>query len=569
MDRAPMPAPQMIETPAMRRSAMLAKLLEEQRQPTEITGGYGELAARLLGQGITQFGANRAERAVRTEREQRDAARRDALLGRLPSFDGETATPPPVSGPASVPAASPSALADALSPQPITNTQEPRFAATAPAAVIDGAPLPPPMPAERQTLEDVLLAGASPSVPPVAPAQPTTLDDALLSGPLPMPQGAAAAAAPMAAAPQAMPAAPQVMPAPPASARNPRDWTPEEIALVRQAAQSGDPAQLAWAEQTAAEIQMRMATPPETRIAVAPDGTTYNELDPANLNRRFSNVEFVNGFAIDRNDPNVIGRYLPDLQPGEEPVYDQRGNVVGVRNLAGSIEALGARERATADAANASRASYAGVTAGAEAAARAPYQFVTTTDAQGRPITMAASQAAGNVFTGQAPAEAIVAEGTARNQVAAAETNRARASAAMRVLPTLDTMERLLPDVITGFNADLELQTARATAGINPTARRRATATQTFQNEARQVVAGILPMFGTNPTEGERKYAEQMSGADVSYTPEALQEGINLARARAAREAVAANMPVPERLARYLPRGTVFIGEDNQRYRAP
>ena len=60
-----MPVPQMIETPAMRRSAMLAKLLEEQRQPVEIKGGYGELAARLLGQGITQFSANRAERAVR------------------------------------------------------------------------------------------------------------------------------------------------------------------------------------------------------------------------------------------------------------------------------------------------------------------------------------------------------------------------------------------------------------------------------------------------------------------------------------------------------------------------
>jgi hypothetical protein len=60
-----------------------------------------------------------------------------------------------------------------------------------------------------------------------------------------------------------------------------------------------------------------------------------------------------------------------------------------------------------------------------------------------------------------------------------------------------------------------------------------------------------------------------MSGADVNYTPEALQEGINLARARAAREAVAANMPIPPRLARALPRGTEFIGEDGQRYRVP
>jgi hypothetical protein len=564
-----MPAPQMIETPAMRRSAALAQALQQMQQQPERISSYGQLGAELLAQGITQFGANRAERAVRTEREQRDAARRDALLGRLPSVDGETATPPPVSGPASVPAASPSALADALSPQPITNTQEPRFAATAPAAVIDGAPLPPPMPAQRQTLEDVLLAGVSPPAPTVAPAQPNTLDDALLSGPLPMPQGAAVAAAPMAAAPQVMPAAPQAMAAPSAPAQNLRGPTPQEIALIQQAAQSGDPAQLAWAEQTAAEIQMRMATPPEIRIAVAPDGTTYNELDPANLNRRFSNVEFVNGFAIDRNDPNVVGRYLPDLQPGEEPLYDQRGNIVGVRNIDGAIQALSQRESTTADARNQSQARFAGPIASAQAQAQAPFEFITVPGPNGQNVVIAKSQAVGGAFAGQTPVEAIEAQGEARNRVAAAETNRARASAAMRVLPTLDTMERLLPDVITGFNADLELQTARATAGINPTARRRATATQTFQNEARQVVAGILPMFGTNPTEGERKYAEQMSGADVSYTPEALQEGINLARARAAREAVAANMPVPERLARYLPRGTVFIGEDNQRYRAP
>ncbi len=540
--RAPMPAPQMIETPAMRRSALLAKMLEQQRQPTEIKGGYGELGARLLAQGITQWGANRAEKAAREEREQRVASQRDTLLAGLPSLDGGAAMPPPLAGPASVPAASPSALAAALSPPPVPNTQEPQFATTAPAAVIDGAPLPPPMPAQT--------------------AGTTTLEDALLSGQIPVPSNPAAPAAPMLAAPQAMPATP-------APAQNPRGPTPQEVALIRQAAQSGDPGQLAWAQQTWGEIQMRMATPPEINIAVGPDGTPYNTNDPASLNQRFRNVQNINGFLTDTNDPENVGRYMPDLEPGEEPVYDQAGNVVGVRNLAGAINALGERERATQDASNASRASYAGVIAGNEAAARAPYQFVTTTDDEGRPITMSASQAAGGVFTGQAPAEAIIAEGTARNRVAAAETTRSRAAAAMRVLPTLDKMEELLPDVIAGFGADMQLDAARAMAGINPVARRRATATQTFQNEARQVVAGILPLFGTNPTEGERKYAEQMSGADVSYTPEALQEGISLARARAAREAVAANMPIPERLARLLPRGTEFVGEDGQRYRVP
>ena len=129
MARPPMPAPQMIETPAMRRSAMLAQMLEQQRQPVEIRGGYGELAARLLGQGITQFSANRANRAVQTERAQRMGSQRDALLANLPPVDG--------------PAPSGAALGAALSPPPVTNTQEPQQAPIAPAAPIQGAPLPP------------------------------------------------------------------------------------------------------------------------------------------------------------------------------------------------------------------------------------------------------------------------------------------------------------------------------------------------------------------------------------------------------------------------------------------
>ena len=527
MARAPMPAPQPLESPAVRRSALLAKLLEEQRQPVEIKGGYGELAARLLAQGITQWGANKADKAVRTEREQRMNSQRDALLANLPPVPGAAPAMPAPAGPA---------LAAALSPPPVTNTQKPVQAPIAPAASVAGSPMPPAapagMPAAPMPMADV---------PPVQAA------------PAPMPQ-----AAPMAPTPQPAPAA-----------ANPLGPTPQEIALIRQAATSGDPGQLAWAQQTWGEIQMRMATPPEINIAVGPDGTPYNTNDPSTLNRRFRNVENINGFLVDMNDPNAVGAYRPDLQPGEEPVYNQAGDIVGARNLAGVIEALGARERATADASNASRASYAGVTAGAEAAARAPYQFVNVQSPTGAPTTMSAASAAGGVFQGQTPADAIRAEGLARGEVEAANNRRTRASAALRVLPTLDNMERLLPDVISGFGAEQQLGIARATAGVNADARRRASATQTFQNEARQVVAGILPMFGANPTEGERKYAEQMSGADVTYTPEAIQEGINLARARAAREAVAADMPISARLARTLPSGTEFTGEDGQRYRVP
>ncbi len=161
--RAPMPAPQMIETPAMRRSAMLAKLLEEQRQPVEIKGGYGELAARLLGQGITQWGANRADKAVRTERE----AQREAFLAGLPV--APEAAP---SGPA---------LAAALVAPQVTNTQEPQQADIAPVAPIMGSPMPtaapagvaaPPVPmADVPAMPQPVAAPAPVPMAPQAPAQ--------------------------------------------------------------------------------------------------------------------------------------------------------------------------------------------------------------------------------------------------------------------------------------------------------------------------------------------------------------------------------------------------------------
>jgi hypothetical protein len=142
-------------------------------------------------------------------------------------------------------------------------------------------------------------------------------------------------------------------------------------------------------------------------------------------------------------------------------------------------------------------------------------------------------------------------------------------------------MEAMLPDVIAGFGSDARIAAARALAATgNEDAQRRVAATATFQNEARQLVASILPMFGANPTEGERKYAEQMSGADVSYTPETLQEGIRLARERVARDEAAyaasqgggASGPArPQSRADYdaLPSGATFIAPDGTTRRKP
>lgn len=511
-----MPAPQMIETPAMRRSAMLAQLLEQQRQPVEIKGGYGELAARLLGQGITQFSANRADRRVKEERQQLTDSQRAALLANLPAPAGPAAAP-------AMPDAS--ALAAALSPPPVTNTQEPQSAPIAPAAMVEGAPLPP--------------QGAMPPTP-------------------------ASMAAPQAAP---MPAAPQQAPA-----QNPLGPTPQEIALIRQAAESGDPGQLAWAQQTWGEIQMRMATPPEIEIAIGPDGRPYNTNDPSVLNQRFRNVENINGFLTDTNDPENVGRYLPDLQPGEEPVYDQNGRIVGVRNLAGAIDALGQRERATQDAGNASRASYAGVIAGNEAAARAPYQFVNVQSPTGAPTTMSAAAAAGGVFEGQTPADAIREEGTARREVATGDVTAQRSREAPERVRRYEEALALIPKAITGFGADARLAAARvAAASGNQDARDAVAATEVYQNLiGRDIGAIVRDMVGSaNISNSDRELATRIAGGDTNITPQALTRIVNYELSRQTGFLAESGQPLSAAQARRLPRGTEFTGEDGQRYRVP
>lgn len=276
-------------------------------------------------------------------------------------------------------------------------------------------------------------------------------------------------------------------------------------------------------------------------VEIGPDGTPYDSNDPSVLNRRFANRTNINGFVTDLNNPENEGVYRPDLAEGQEPVYNNQGRIVGVRNLDGSVQSEAARVRAVSDAQNASGTSYAGARESAVRSAAAPYQFVDVVGPNGEPMKVAASQIAGGAITGQSPVQAVIGEGNARNQVAALEDARNRSSAANRILPQLANMESLLGDINSGFGANARTTADRVAAALplgslNDDAQRRASATQTFQNEARQVVSGILPLFGANPTEGERNYAERMSGADVTYTPQALREGIRLARARATRE---------------------------------
>ena len=255
--RTPMPAPQMIETPAMRRSALLAKMLEQQRQPTEIKGGYGELGARLLAQGITQWGANRAEKAAAEERATRTAGQADAygvqiarLLGNEPPPSGDASS----SAPATVPMPS----------EPVSTGP------TAPAGEVMGSRLP-------DVGQPIPVADVPPATP-VSPAETTpmpTLESALLSGPTPSRLGPVAPAAQMAA------------PAAPTAPQNPLAGTPGEIAAINEGLdifrRTGDPAVGAWVNGEISRIRQRMDAPAAERMVVEDVGGVKYYVDPAGV----------------------------------------------------------------------------------------------------------------------------------------------------------------------------------------------------------------------------------------------------------------------------------------------
>jgi hypothetical protein len=247
-----MPVPQMIETPTMRRSAMLAKLLEEQRQPVEIKGGYGELAARLLGQGITQFSANRAQSAVKAEREKQAADQADAYALQLAGILGNN---PPPSAAASTPTPTPTTV-----PMPSTPAST---GPTAPVGEVMGSNLP-------SVGQPIPVANVPPPTPvaPVEAPRPQTLENALLSGPLPAQLGQNAAPPQMAA------------PVAPAIPQNPLMGTAGEGAAIQQGLEifrrTGDPAIGAWVNSEISRIRQRMDAPAaERRVVVDVNGINY------------------------------------------------------------------------------------------------------------------------------------------------------------------------------------------------------------------------------------------------------------------------------------------------------
>ena len=147
-------------------------------------------------------------------------------------------------------------------------------------------------------------------------------------------------------------------------------------------------------------LEIMKSTRPEYQVDTA-SGETFDKYDPSVAGRRFARPDVVEGLIIDKADPQNLERYIPKLGEGMTYQRDATGRAVGVQNAPGYVDAL-SQSRAAA--------------AGAEAAAKSPYEFQSFEGPQGQTVTGARSALAGRVFQGQSAADKIRVEGEAKTQ---------------------------------------------------------------------------------------------------------------------------------------------------------
>lgn len=92
---------------------------------------------------------------------------------------------------------------------------------------------------------------------------------------------------------------------------------------------------------------------PQQRLALGLNPEALGAAFAEGSKPRQSKIKDVNGFLIDENDPDNVGRFIPDLPEGAVPLYDENRNPVAMRLLDGTVAAIrqqkGAEEAARAD----------------------------------------------------------------------------------------------------------------------------------------------------------------------------------------------------------------------------
>lgn len=223
------------QSPLVQRSAMLAELLKQGQEPPQRIAGYGDLAVRLLSQGLLSAAKSKTDKAVSAEAYNADLERRRRLAAAIPgvTVQGE--------------------------PQEVGNGRLGNpLAGLANMLRGGGQPQPPPPPAAPPVpgQEQPPMAAPPPPMPTVTNTQNPVESPAAPVGPVqgqPMPPVGQSAPAPTPAPP-----APQSPP-------NPLGPSPGEVQLIQQWINSGDPNLVAQAEQKVMEIQARAAASSVTR----------------------------------------------------------------------------------------------------------------------------------------------------------------------------------------------------------------------------------------------------------------------------------------------------------------
>lgn len=150
-------------------------------------------------------------------------------------------------------------------------------------------------------------------------------------------------------------------------------------------------------------LELAKAGDQMNKVEVA-NGIAYNPYDAKPGDRIGVNLQNVNGFQVDTQDPTNAGRYIPKLEDGAVPLFDDRGNVVAQRLLDGTIGAISAKE---------------GAKAGAIAAAQAPYDLQSVDSPNGGKIVGSRAQILGmGPLQSQTPVQAKAAETTFDAQTA-------------------------------------------------------------------------------------------------------------------------------------------------------
>jgi hypothetical protein len=129
------------------------------------------------------------------------------------------------------------------------------------------------------------------------------------------------------------------------------------------------------------------------------------------------------------------------------------------------------------------------------------------------PITLPAQNEFAKAFAGQYAADLSTARGDAES--------------AQQQLAHLQEAKQLLKDgAITGTGANLRLQGAKALSLVgDPDARHAVQNTEVFRNQMQQQVFAIAKALGgsKNISDGDRKFAEQVAGADITLDGKTLE----------------------------------------------